>query len=79
MRTSTFRPKEGLRYMSFYTSEYKSDHVTKNKPIGFSIFAQVNITNPTSCIDWFKFDVLRCYITKPKFSKWRLAVLWTLY
>jgi mRNA-degrading endonuclease RelE of RelBE toxin-antitoxin system len=43
----------------------------------FSIFAQVNITNPTSWL--VKFDVLSCYIhiqvniTKPKFTKWRLA------
>jgi hypothetical protein len=45
-------------------------------------FAQVNITNPTSRL--VKFYVLSCYIhiqvniTKPKFSKWRLAVLWKL-
>jgi hypothetical protein len=51
--------------------------------IFISIFAQVNITNPTSWL--VKFDVLSCYIhlqvniTKQKFSKWRLAVLWTLY
>jgi hypothetical protein len=47
----------------------------------FSIFAQVNITNLTSWL--VKFDVLSCYIlhvniTKPKFAKWRLAVLWKL-
>jgi hypothetical protein len=34
-----------------------------------SIFAQVNITNPTTWLG--KFDVLSCYR-----SKWRLAVLW---
>jgi hypothetical protein len=45
-----------------------------------SIFAQVNITNPTRRLD--RFGVLSCYIhlqvniTKPKFSKWWLAVLW---
>ena len=44
------------------------------------IFAQVNITNPASWL--VKFDVLSCYIhlqvniTKPKFAKWRLAILW---
>jgi hypothetical protein len=46
---------------------------------GISIFAQVNITNPTRLL--VKFDVLICYIhlqvniTKSKFSEWRLAVL----
>jgi hypothetical protein len=44
------------------------------------IFAQVNITNPTRWL--VKFDVICCYIhlqvniTKQKFSKWRLPVLW---
>jgi mRNA-degrading endonuclease RelE of RelBE toxin-antitoxin system len=46
----------------------------------FSIFAQVNIINPTMWL--VTFDVLSCdihlqvNITKLKFSKWRLAVLW---
>jgi hypothetical protein len=48
--------------------------------IYISIFAQVNITNPTRWL--VKFDVISCYIhlqvniTKQKFSKWLLLVLW---
>ena len=42
--------------------------------LNISIFAQVNITNPTRWL--VKFDVLICYIIiKSKFSKWQLAVL----
>jgi hypothetical protein len=50
--------------------------------LNISIFAQVNITNPTRWL--VKFDVLICYIhvemniTKSKFSKWRPAVLFKL-
>jgi hypothetical protein len=46
----------------------------------FSILAQVNIINPTTWL--VKCDILSCYIhlqvniSKLKFSKWRLAVLW---
>jgi hypothetical protein len=48
----------------------------------FCIFAQVNITNPTRWL--VKFDVISYYIhlqvniTKQKFSKWRLPVLWVV-
>jgi hypothetical protein len=53
------------------TADWQSTELVTNK---FSIFAQVNITNPTSWL--VKFDVLSCYIhlqvniTKPKSSKW---------
>jgi hypothetical protein len=35
--------------------------------LSFSIFAQVNITNPTNLL--VKFDVLSCYITKCEYNK----------
>ena len=78
---SKWRPSHFVEVTDKEISEIKINSVPKNtkdlckNTKTISIFAQVNITNPTSWL--VKFDVLSCYIhlqaniTKPKFSKWR--------
>ena len=74
---------ESTTYIYLYLLIKKSNCQTLNLSLfifHFSIFARVNITNPRRRL--VKFDVISCYIhlqvniTKQKFSKWWLPVLW---